>query len=92
MCFYFLECLTVIHADISYLKARYDKNSKECTSVAETEDEKVDEKVAPPKEKAEKVKMEEFQPKKLMEEELMQETSMRAEELTPEGKGVNQHL
>jgi len=92
MCFYFPECLTVINADISYLKARYDKNSKEYTSVAETEDEKIDEKIAPPKEKAEKVKMEEFQPKKLMEEELVQETSMHAEELTSEGKDVRQHI
>lgn len=91
MCFDFLlrfEHLTVINADISRLKARYNEKSKICTSVAETEDEKIDEKS--PKEKAEKIKMEEFQPKKLVEEELFEETSMRAEELEPEGKHARQ--
>lgn len=53
----------------------------ECTSVAETED-KVDEKVQPPREKVEKVTMqdEETRARKPTEEQMPQQPSMRAEE------------
>lgn len=78
--------LNVINADISHLEACHDKDSKECTSVAKTEDEKVDEKVEPPKKKAEKTTVEETRAKKLVKEELPQQTTLRAEESELEGK------
>lgn len=78
--------LNIISADISHLEACHDKDSKECTSVAKTEDEKVDEKIEPPKEKAEKTTMEKTRAKKLVEEELPQQTTLRAEESELEGK------
>lgn len=61
-----------------------------CTSVAETED-KVDEKVQPPREKVEKVTMqdEETRARKPTEEQVQQQPSMRAEESGTEGNLAN---
>lgn len=61
------------------------------TSVAETEDEKV-EKIKPPREIAEEVKMEETRTKKLVEEQLPQEETLRAEELEPEGNRMSNNF
>lgn len=60
------------------------KDSKECTSVAETEDEIV-EKIKLLREKTEEVKMDETQAKKLVKEQLSQEETLRAEESESEG-------
>lgn len=78
--------LNVISIGISHLETCHDKDSKECTSVAETEDKKVDEKVEPPKEKVKKTTMEETQAKKLNEQLLPQQTTLRAEDSGLEGK------
>ncbi|XP_070156195.1 obscurin isoform X7 [Polyergus mexicanus] len=48
--------------------------------LTKTEDEKVDEKIEPPKEKAEKMTVEETRAKKLVKEELPQQTTLRVEE------------
>lgn len=66
------------------------RNSMECTSVAETED-KVDEKVQPPREKVEKATMqdEETRARKPTEEQVPQQPSMRAEESGTEGNLAN---
>lgn len=62
------------------------KNSKDCTSVAETED-KIDEMIASAKEKAEKAtaKEEETKMQKIVEKELPQQLALHAEESEPEG-------
>lgn len=59
------------------------------TSVAETEDEKV-EKIKPPREIAEEVTVEETRTRKLVEEELPQEETLHAEE--SEGNHMSHHL
>jgi len=78
--------LNVISTDISHLETCHDKDSKECTSVAETEDEKVDEKIEPPKEKVKKTTMEEETRAKKLNEQLLPQTTLRAEESGLEGK------
>lgn len=79
--------LNVISTGISHLETCHDKDSKECTSVAKTEDEKVDEKIEPPKEKVEKTTVkEETRAKKLNEQLLPQQTTLQAEESGLEGK------
>ncbi|XP_070156189.1 obscurin isoform X2 [Polyergus mexicanus] len=54
--------------------------------LTKTEDEKVDEKIEPPKEKAEKMTVEETRAKKLVKEELPQQTTLRVEESEMEGR------
>ncbi|KAL6444321.1 hypothetical protein ACFW04_001898 [Cataglyphis niger] len=54
--------------------------------LTKTEDEKVDEKIEPPKEKAVKTTMEETRAKKIVKEELPQQTTLRAEESELEGR------
>lgn len=78
--------LNVISTGISHLESCHDKDSKECTSVAETEDEKVDERVEPPKEKVKRTTVEKTQAKKLNEQLLPQQTTLCAEESGLEGK------
>lgn len=88
-CFDFYESLNVISTDISRFEARYDRDSKKCTSVAEMED-TIEEKIKPAIKKSEKATagVEEAQVKKLIEEQLLQQPGLRAEESESGGNHV----